>query len=177
MSHDPSCIPVDAHGNGWWVMWHGYRYIYICMYIYTTYIYICYIYIYIYIYTAMSHDPSCIPMHRLDTGWRRLIGSPKLQIIFHKRASKYRSLLQKMTYKDKGSYESSPPCIRHWHSSFIPVTWPIVTCHYCHASVVCDMTPSYVPWRIHMCDMADWYMCVTWPIVTHHDCRAAMSQV
>ena len=45
------------------------------------------------------------------TGWRRLIGSPKLQIIFHKRATKYRSLLWKMTYEDKGSYESSPPCI------------------------------------------------------------------
>ena len=42
--------------------------------------------------------------------WRRLIGSPKLQIIFHKRATKYRSLLRKMTYKDNGSYESSPPC-------------------------------------------------------------------
>ena len=40
----------------------------------------------------------------------RLIGSPKLQIIFHKRATKYRSLLRKMTYKDKGSYDSSPPC-------------------------------------------------------------------
>jgi len=48
-----------------------------------------------------------------STGWRRrLIGSPKLQIIFHKRATKYKSLLRKMTYKDKpeGSYESSPPC-------------------------------------------------------------------
>jgi len=45
------------------------------------------------------------------TGRRRLVGSPKLQIIFHKRATKYRSLLRKMTYKDKGSYESSPPCI------------------------------------------------------------------
>jgi len=44
----------------------------------------------------------------LTTGWRRLIGSPKLQIIFHKRATKYRALLLKMTYKDKGSYESSP---------------------------------------------------------------------
>jgi len=44
------------------------------------------------------------------TGWRRLIGSPKLQIIFDKRATKYRSLLWKMTYKDKASYESSPPC-------------------------------------------------------------------
>ena len=47
------------------------------------------------------------------TGWRRLIGSPKLQIIFHKRATKYRSLLRKTTYKDKGSYESSPPCTVH----------------------------------------------------------------
>jgi len=46
----------------------------------------------------------------LATGWRRLIGSPKLQIIFHKRATRYRSLLQKMTNKDKGSYESSLPC-------------------------------------------------------------------
>jgi len=44
------------------------------------------------------------------TGWRRLIGSPKLQIMFHERATKYRSFLRKMTYKDKGSYESSPPC-------------------------------------------------------------------
>ena len=43
-------------------------------------------------------------------GWRRLIGSPKLQINFHKRVTKYRSLLQKMTYKDKGSYGSLPPC-------------------------------------------------------------------
>jgi len=45
------------------------------------------------------------------TRWRRLIGSLKLQIIFHKRATKYRSLLREMTYKDKGSYESSP--LRH----------------------------------------------------------------
>jgi len=44
------------------------------------------------------------------TGWQRRIGSPKSQIIFHTRATKYRSLLQKMTYKDKGSYESSHPC-------------------------------------------------------------------
>jgi len=51
------------------------------------------------------------PAHVLvDSGWRRLIGSPKLQIIFHKRVTKYRSLVRKMTYKDKGSYESAPPC-------------------------------------------------------------------
>ena len=46
----------------------------------------------------------------VSIGCRRLIGSPKLQIIFHKTATKYTSLLWKMTYKDKGSYESSPPC-------------------------------------------------------------------
>jgi len=44
-------------------------------------------------------------------GWRRLMGSPKLQITLHKRATKYRSLLQKMTCKDKGSYASLPPCM------------------------------------------------------------------
>ena len=48
--------------------------------------------------------------NELTTGWQLLIGSPKLQIIFHKRATKYRALLWKMTYKDKGSYQSSPPC-------------------------------------------------------------------
>ena len=53
---------------------------------------------------------ACVPVC-LYTGWRRLIGSPKLQIISHKRATKFRSLLRNMTYKDKGSYESSPPCI------------------------------------------------------------------
>jgi len=49
--------------------------------------------------------------HVTCTGWRRLIGSPKLQINFFKRATKHRSLLRKRTYKDKGSYESSPPCM------------------------------------------------------------------
>ena len=51
-----------------------------------------------------------------NTGWRRLIGSPKLQIIFNKRATKYRSLLMKMTYKDKRSYESLPPCNEIWET-------------------------------------------------------------
>jgi len=45
----------------------------------------------------------------VSTGWRRLIGSPKLQIIFHKRATHYRSLLRKMTHKDKGFYKSPQP--------------------------------------------------------------------
>jgi len=70
---------------------------------------------YIYIYTCESrteYSTSLLTLFHgtIGTGWRRLIGSPKLQIIFHKRTTKYRSLLRKMTYKDKGSYESLPPC-------------------------------------------------------------------
>jgi len=62
---------------------------------------------------AMSYmSESRHTFHVTHTGWRRLIRSPKLQIIVHKRATNYRSLLRKMTYKDKGSYESSPPFIR-----------------------------------------------------------------
>jgi len=57
-------------------------------------------------------DPHVYIHTYVYTGWRRLIGSPKLQIIFHKRAIKYRSRLRKMICKDKGSYESSPPCTR-----------------------------------------------------------------
>jgi len=81
--------------------------------------------------SLMSQDKECIHMTHvmheswhaayphiniyartyIRTGWRRLIESPKLQIIFHKRATEYRSLLRKMTNQNKGSYESSPPCI------------------------------------------------------------------
>ena len=39
-----------------------------------------------------------------DTGWRRPIGCLKLQVMFRKRATNYRALLQKMTFKDKASY-------------------------------------------------------------------------
>jgi len=44
------------------------------------------------------------------TVWRRPIGCLKLQVIFRKRATNYRALLQKMTYKDKASYGSLLPC-------------------------------------------------------------------
>jgi len=57
---------------------------------------------------SLIHIHSKPKFEIIYTGWRRLIGSPNLQIIFHKRATKYGSLLRKMTYKDKGSYESLP---------------------------------------------------------------------
>ena len=36
---------------------------------------------------------------KLSTGWRRPIGCLKLQVIFRKRATNYRALLRKLTYK------------------------------------------------------------------------------
>ena len=73
-------------------------------------------------HTWMSHvthmDESChthewVMSHTWmrSTGCRRLIGLFKLQTVFRKRATKHRSLLRKMTYKDKAFYGSSPPCI------------------------------------------------------------------
>jgi len=54
----------------------------------------------------------CTNVHRLTecTGWRRLIGCLKLQVISPKRATNYRALLRKMTYQDKASYFSTRPC-------------------------------------------------------------------
>ena len=45
-----------------------------------------------------------------ETEWRRCTGYRKLQISFRKRATNYRALLRKMTYKDKASYGPSPIC-------------------------------------------------------------------
>jgi len=58
----------------------------------------------------MLHSPSLYTIQ--CTGWRRLIGCLKLQVIFRKRATNYRALLRKMTYKDKASYDSTPPCTK-----------------------------------------------------------------
>ena len=55
------------------------------------------------------------------TGWRRSIGCLISWITFRKLATNYRALLRKMTYKDKGSYESSPPCIGIQIHSCMPI--------------------------------------------------------
>ena len=43
------------------------------------------------------------------TGWRRPIECLRWQVIFRIRATNYKALLRKMTYKDKASYVSSHP--------------------------------------------------------------------
>ena len=79
------------------------------------------------------------------SGWYRVAKTHrifKLQIIFHKRATNYRSLLRKMTYKDKGSYESSLPCRR-------------CSCSGCYEAlappnpVVAPIKPYNEPWHTY----------------------------
>jgi len=60
--------------------------------------------------------PQLYMLAWLDTGWRRPTGCLKLQVIFRKRATNYRAPLRKMTYKDKASYDSTPPCTQNIES-------------------------------------------------------------
>jgi len=96
---------------------HTYMYIYTCVYLYV-YMYLCiYMYVYIYIYEFL-------------TGWRRPIGCLKLQVIFRKRATNYRTFLRKMTHKDKASYGSSAPCTLHHILTYIgQCRWPLLARH------------------------------------------------
>jgi len=54
-----------------------------------------------------------------DAAWRRPLGCLKLQVIFRKRATKYRAILREITYGDKALNDSTPPCtsIAHTHLS------------------------------------------------------------
>jgi len=70
--------------------------------------------------------------------WRqRLIGCVKLQVIFHKRATNYRALLQKMTYTDKASFDSTPPCTCCY--TFVPLCIHMRMCVYMHLYVYVSM--------------------------------------
>jgi len=91
------------------------------------------IYVYAYLHVWIIYMNTYI-----RTGWQSLIGSLKLQITFHKRATRYTSLLRKMTYKDKRSYESSPPC---------SVTRLCVFTYKCVREYV------YTYMRIYICDV------------------------
>ena len=53
------------------------------------------------------HDCS---LSLFPTGWRGVIGCLQSQVIFRKRATHHRALLQKMTYKEKAFYDATPPC-------------------------------------------------------------------
>jgi len=57
--------------------------------------------------------------HCIRTQWRRVIKCLKLQVIFRKRATVYRALSQKMTCRDKVSYDSMPLCSTFFSNLFV----------------------------------------------------------
>ena len=93
-------------------------------------------------------DSTVLQQH--STEWRRCIGCLKLQISFRKRATNFRALLRRMTYKDKASYVSTLPCrsvhvicidstVLQQHSSVEPA-WCYANMHKtcCSASACCS---------------------------------------
>jgi len=74
-----------------------------------------------------------------NTGWRRPIGCRNLQIIFRKRATNYRALLRKMTYKDKASYGSRTHLILRLHT----VRIECIICMSCVYSCVYSLWGGY----------------------------------
>jgi len=58
----------------------------------------------------LSLGHSCLALKARGTGWRRITGCLKSQVIIHQRATNYRALLRKMTYKNKVSYDSMQLC-------------------------------------------------------------------
>ena len=79
--------------------------IHIHIYIYT------YKYIYNFFLLAAKQKKIAVKMKAFITGWRRPIKCLKLQVIFRQKATNYGALSRKMTYEDRASYESSPPCV------------------------------------------------------------------
>jgi len=60
---------------------------------------------------------ACMQTFTRETGWRRPIGCLKMHIVFRKRATNHRALWRKITFKDKASYGSSPPCTTRTNKS------------------------------------------------------------
>jgi len=91
----------------------------------------------------------------IQTGWRRPIGCVKLQVIFRKRATNHRALWWKMTYKDKASYGSLPPCMNALFHAREYVVWHTHT-HTdasCHSIISTHMNASchaheHVVWHV-----------------------------
>ena len=71
---------------------------------------------------------------------------PKLQIIFHKRATKYRSLLLKMTYQDKGSYITCH--VVAGRSTHKRVRWHINESRHTWMSHLTRVTNKWVTWHM-----------------------------
>ena len=101
-----------------------------------------------------------------STRRRRPMWCRNLYVTFCKRVTNYRALLRKMTYKNKASYGSSPPCANEpsfewlWHVLSVCDTHPWVMSnmwirHVTHMNVSCH-TYAWVRshmWRRHVMQM------------------------
>jgi len=86
-------------------------------------------------HTEVVNRLSCeIGETTLQIQYARLYSLLHLEVIFCKRATNYRALLLKMTYDNKASYESTPPCTVYciWRS-FHCTMWRTDQCHILHA--------------------------------------------
>ena len=105
------------------------------------------------------------------TGWRRLTGCLKLQVIFCKWAIDYRAFLQKMTYK-KPFYASSPPSIIHTNKPLWSDSENLVNKSFiCGTRLthMCDMTHSHFGHKLFVCVTWLTHMCVVIRSYVWHD--------
>jgi len=87
-----------------------------------------------------------------------------LRDIFRKRATNHRAVLQKMTYEDKASYWSSPPCIP---CVYVPVCMCVYVCvclSVCVCVYVCvcvlDCWKVLISWCVCVCICVCVFACV-----------------
>jgi len=98
------------------------------------------------------------------TKWPRPVGCLKLQVIFRQRATKYRALLRKMTYKDKASHGSSTPCMTHMNDVRYTYEWVMSHIEW----VMSHIRMSHVTRMNASCHTYEWVMSHMWMShVTH----------
>ena len=108
-----------------------------------------------------------------NTEGQKSIGCLRLQVIFRKRATNYRALVRKITYKDEAFNGSSPPCITTFVTGSV---WLLLACRtrkrsrallrtskallqYWHIksflqkSPICAQMSPTGPYRAHFADM------------------------
>jgi len=104
-------------------------------------------------FSHSSTSLSCTAQLKL---WRRYRGCLQLQVIFRKRATNHRAFLRKLTYKDKASYRSLPPCMNE------------------------SLPPCLISHRPHTNESRHTYGCVTPPAFewfTAHKCMIHGAQI
>ena len=136
-------------------------------------------------HTCVRHVTYVCHVWMRSTGWQRCIGCLNFQVSFRKSATSHRALLRKMTYTDKASCGSSPPCTNCF-ADFISLK---ESCHtyewiVSHINESCHIWMSHVTYEWVMSHMNEWFHIwishVTYEWVTSHmnePCHIWMSHV